>query len=187
MSLETCKTCQTFLFCAEHEPCKTQNNKLPKFNEGGEHTMIPEPLLWNQSLMHRSSTFQGNNQCSSGLPVGPKQNLYVTHPVKRLIRLHMGMSKPASRDEFVFCLQYCSAQNHSFSDTFLIRECHAVVTGARRALTKLQKHWTPNWAPQIESHQWKQATTDIGDSYYCPQISILNLINQTLLQSLLLA
>lgn len=110
--------------------------------------MIPEPTLVKSITdAQGSSTFQGNNQCSSGLPVGPKQDLYDTLPVKRLIRLHMGMSKPASRDEFVFCIQYCSAQYHSVSDTFLIRECHAVVTGARRALRKLQKHSTQKLGP----------------------------------------
>jgi hypothetical protein len=129
-----------------------------------------------QGLAHSKVTISVHQVCQWA----QNKIFYDTHPVKRLIRLHMGMSKPASRDEFVFCIQYCSAQYHSFSDTFLIRECHAVVTGARRALRKLQKHSTKNWAPQVESHQWKQATTDNGDNYYyCPQISILILINQT--------
>jgi hypothetical protein len=79
--------------------------------------------------------------------VGPKQDLYDTLPVKRLIRLHMGMSKPASRDEFVFCIQYCSAQYHSVSETFLIRECHAVVTGARRALRKTTETFNTKIGP----------------------------------------
>jgi hypothetical protein len=176
-----------FLFCAEHEPCRHKTTSSQSLMREGS---IPWFLSHSCEINHwctGPSTFQGNNQCSSGLPVGPKQDLYDTHPVKRLIRLHMGMSKPASRDEFVFCIQYCSAQYHSFSDTFLIRECHAVVTGARRALRKLQKHWTQNWAPQIESHQWKQATTDNGDNYDCPQISILIFNQPNLLQSLLLA